>query len=107
MVCQGASRCILIHVDSLEDQYISWLIGPLSLHSSCFCPRSHPQGVLSKKKSVRKMAISKGRETSVKDNWKCILICLAMSLANCQYGYAFPPPFSLKLSSMGLMKTEL
>ncbi|KAF2190562.1 MFS transporter [Zopfia rhizophila CBS 207.26] len=33
------------------------------------------------------MGISKGRDTGVKDNWKCILICLAMSLANCQYGY--------------------
>src|SRR3954463_5046072 len=29
----------------------------------------------------------KARETPVKDNWKCILICFAMSLANCQYGY--------------------
>ncbi|SPO02645.1 related to transporter (major facilitator superfamily) [Cephalotrichum gorgonifer] len=33
------------------------------------------------------MAVSKGRETSIRDNWKCILICLAMSMANCQYGY--------------------
>ncbi|KAF2470708.1 MFS transporter [Lindgomyces ingoldianus] len=31
--------------------------------------------------------MSKGRDTGIKDNWKCILICLAMSLANCQYGY--------------------
>ncbi|OAL51157.1 MFS transporter [Pyrenochaeta sp. DS3sAY3a] len=27
------------------------------------------------------------RDTGIKKNWKCILICLAMSLANCQYGY--------------------
>ena len=33
------------------------------------------------------MAVSKGRETPIRDNWKCILICLAMSMANCQYGY--------------------
>ncbi|ETN41371.1 uncharacterized protein HMPREF1541_03306 [Cyphellophora europaea CBS 101466] len=33
------------------------------------------------------MGRSKGRETSIKDNWKCVSICLAMALANCQYGY--------------------
>ncbi|KAF2689657.1 MFS transporter [Lentithecium fluviatile CBS 122367] len=33
------------------------------------------------------MASRSGRDTGVKDNWKCIAICLAMSLANCQYGY--------------------
>ena len=33
------------------------------------------------------MGRSKGRETSIKDNWKCVTICLAMALANCQYGY--------------------
>lgn len=29
----------------------------------------------------------KARETPFASNWKCILICVAMSLANCQYGY--------------------
>jgi len=29
----------------------------------------------------------RARETAVIANWKCILICFAMSLANCQYGY--------------------
>jgi len=33
------------------------------------------------------MGVSKGRETPAVDNWKCILIRLAMSMANCQYGY--------------------
>lgn len=33
------------------------------------------------------MGISKGRVTPIKDNWKCILLCLAVSTANCQYGY--------------------
>jgi len=33
------------------------------------------------------MGHSKGRDTPTRDNWKCILICLAMSMANCQYGY--------------------
>ncbi|KIW56339.1 hypothetical protein PV05_05005 [Exophiala xenobiotica] len=33
------------------------------------------------------MGISRERVTPVKDNWKCVLICLAVSLANCQYGY--------------------
>lgn len=33
------------------------------------------------------MAGSKARATPVRDNMKCILICLAMSMANCQYGY--------------------
>lgn len=33
------------------------------------------------------MGISKGRITPLKDNWKCILLCLAVSTANCQYGF--------------------
>ncbi|KAF2838448.1 MFS transporter [Patellaria atrata CBS 101060] len=33
------------------------------------------------------MGISTERATPIKENWKCIIICLAMSLANCQYGY--------------------
>ncbi|PKS13154.1 hypothetical protein jhhlp_000496 [Lomentospora prolificans] len=33
------------------------------------------------------MAVSKGRATPISDNWKCIFICLAMAMANCQYGY--------------------
>lgn len=33
------------------------------------------------------MGISKERVTPLKDNWKCVLICLAVSLANCQYGF--------------------
>ncbi|KAJ9647665.1 hypothetical protein H2204_000295 [Knufia peltigerae] len=33
------------------------------------------------------MGISKERSTPLKDNWKCVLICLAVSLANCQYGF--------------------
>jgi hypothetical protein len=33
------------------------------------------------------MGISKDRATPIRDNWKCILICFAMSMANCQYGY--------------------
>ena len=33
------------------------------------------------------MGISKARETPLKDNWKCVLICLMVSTANCQYGY--------------------
>ena len=33
------------------------------------------------------MGISKERVTPLKDNWGCVLICLAVSMANCQYGY--------------------
>jgi len=33
------------------------------------------------------MAISRARDTPIRDNWKCILVCLAMAMANCQYGY--------------------
>lgn len=33
------------------------------------------------------MGISKERITPIRDNWKCLLICLAVSLANCQYGF--------------------
>jgi hypothetical protein len=33
------------------------------------------------------MGISKARDTPIRDNWKCILICFAMSMANCQYGF--------------------
>ena len=33
------------------------------------------------------MGYTKSRDTPIRDNWKCILICLAMSMANCQYGY--------------------
>lgn len=29
----------------------------------------------------------KARETPFASNWKCVVICIAMSLANCQYGY--------------------
>ena len=29
----------------------------------------------------------RARETPFASNWKCVLICLAMSMANCQYGY--------------------
>ena len=31
------------------------------------------------------MTISRGRDTPIRANWKCILICLAMSMANLQY----------------------
>ncbi|KIX10426.1 uncharacterized protein Z518_01508 [Rhinocladiella mackenziei CBS 650.93] len=33
------------------------------------------------------MGISKERVTHLKDNWKCVLICLAIAMANCQYGF--------------------
>ncbi|KAF2829698.1 MFS transporter [Ophiobolus disseminans] len=33
------------------------------------------------------MPLRPARQTPVRENWKCILMCLAMSLANCQYGY--------------------
>lgn len=29
----------------------------------------------------------RARETPFASNWKCIAICIAMSMANCQYGY--------------------
>lgn len=41
--------------------------------------------------SIMKMMPRGSRDTGIKDNWKCILICLAMSLANCQYGYVTLP----------------
>ncbi|KAK2770679.1 hypothetical protein FQN53_005390 [Emmonsiellopsis sp. PD_33] len=33
------------------------------------------------------MGISKERSNSFQDNWKCVIICFAISMANCQYGY--------------------
>jgi len=32
------------------------------------------------------MGISQERFTSVRSNWKCVLICLGIALSNCQYG---------------------
>lgn len=33
------------------------------------------------------MGISKERVTPIKANMRCLLICLAVSMANCQYGF--------------------